>query len=130
MFKKVPITSRPSSSKFKVNKYDEHLPEEIWEALYKDSKNVRGRISFPKTWCSHFAETIHKVDPYCCINSIRHTVPKTTKHLFTLDFFCNIEGCKMKGKAVVFPSYNLHIEFFKTEIVHFKNEKTVTIQGI
>ena len=99
--------------------------------MYKDSKNVRGRISFRKTRCSHFAETINKVNPYCCINSIRHTVPKTTKHLFTLDFFCNIEGCEMKAaKAAVFPSYNLHIEFFKTEIVHFKNEKTVTSQGI
>ena len=29
----------------------------------------------------------------------------------------------MKGKAVLFPSYNLHTEFFKTETVHIKNGK-------
>ena len=50
-------------------------------------------------------------------------MPKTEIHLFTCDFFSNIEGCEMKGKAVLFPSYNLHKEFFKTEIVRFKNEK-------
>ena len=48
--KNVAIRSRPSISKFKVNKeYDENFPEEIWKALYKDSKNVRGQISLPKT---------------------------------------------------------------------------------
>ena len=70
------------------------------------------------------------MNPYYCINVICHNVPKITKHLFTCDVFCNVGGCKMRGKAVLFPGCNLHIEFFKTDIIHFKNEKTVTIQGI
>ena len=74
--KNVTITSRSSISKFKVNKeHDENFPKEIWKALYKDLKNVRGRISLPKTWCSHFAEISDKVNPYCCINFVRHTMP-------------------------------------------------------
>ena len=122
--KNVTITSRPSISKFKDNKeYDEKFPEEIWNWLYKDWKNVRGRIFLPKPRCSHFAKIINKVNPYFCINVIRHNVPKITKHLFTCDFFCNVEGCKMRGIAVLFQSYNLHIEFFKTDIMHFKNER-------
>ena len=36
----------------------------------------------------------------------------------------------MKGKAVLLPRYNLHIEFFKTQNVHVKNAKIVTSQGI
>ena len=93
--KNVTITSRPSISRFKVNKeYDESLPEEIWKTLYKDSKNVRGRISLPKTWCSHFTEIINKVSPYSCINFVCHTVPKITKHLFTCDFFVILKAAK------------------------------------
>ena len=93
--KNVTITSRPSISRFKVNKeYDENFPEEIWKALYKDLKNVRGRISSPKTWCSHFTEIINKVNPYSCINLVRHTVPKITKYLFTCDFFIILKASK------------------------------------
>ena len=95
------ITSRPSISKLKVNKeYDENFPEEIRKAFYKDSKNVRGRISLPKALCSHIAEIISKVNPYCCISFICHAVPKTGANLFACEFSGGVGGCGVGRRAV------------------------------
>ena len=67
----------------------------------------------PKPRCSHFAKRINKVNPYFCINVSRHNVPKITQHLFTCDFFCNVEGCKMRGKAALFPSQSRYIKHYE-----------------
>ena len=84
--KNVTITSRPTISKLIKNTM-KIFRRKSGKHCIKIQKMSEAEYLCKKIGAATFAEISNKVNPYCSINFIRHTVPKTTKHLFTCDFF-------------------------------------------
>ena len=89
----------------------------------KEIKVINGRKSLPKNWTDVVVGEISKIENFsCCVKFIRHFVLKTGNYLFSFDFGCTIEDCRMKGKAVIRNNFQLHVEFLENFVVHKKDE--------
>ena len=76
-----------------------------------------------KHWTDVIANEIRKIKDFsCCVKFIRHFVPRKDNYLFSFDFGCTIEDCKMKGKGVLQNNFELKIEFVENKVSHKKKE--------
>ena len=64
---------------------------------------------------------LNEVIPFCCIVFKRHKVFKcNSEKLGKFWFYCKIEGCKLKGMAILTSDYSLDIINENTHLKHIK----------
>ena len=113
---------------FSVSKYfSMTLESKIWQDLFdrritsKSQKNNTVTVTLPPDWTSAISKALSALLPYCCLNFKRHKLYKNSDKLFKCWYYCTIEGCELKGTAILNPSLTLSMENVNTALKHVKS---------
>ena len=109
------VFSVPKSTSVEIN-------SESWQDIYsRASVNKKGEITLPTDWTDIMSSKLNEVIPSCCIVFKRHNIFKcNSEKLGKFWFYCKIEGCKLKGMAILTSDYSLDIINENTHLKHIK----------
>ena len=103
------------------------LESKIWQDLFdrritsKYKENNTVTVTLPPDWTSAISKALSALLPYCCLNFKRHKLYKNGDKLFKCWYYCTIEGCELKGTAILNPPLTLSLENVNTVLKHVKN---------
>ena len=85
-------------------------------------KKKSGKVRLPSRWAGIFTEAMKEVNQYCNLNFTRHYIYGKGNKLMRADYYCHIEGCKLKGTCELYSNMVLKIWNDVNEIKHSKGK--------
>ena len=85
------------------------LNQNDWESLINEAHETKsGKVQLPSRWAGIFTEVMKELNQYCNLNFNRHYIYGKGNKLMRADYYCNIEGCKLKGTCELYSNCILY----------------------
>ena len=99
------------------------LNQSDWESLINEAHETKsGKVQLPSRWAGIFTKVMKELNQYCNLNFNRHYIYGKGNKLMGADYYCNIEGCKLKNTCDLCSNMVLKICNDVNEIKHSKGK--------
>ena len=99
------------------------LNQNNWESLINEAHETKaGKVQLPSRWAGIFTKAMKELNQYCNLNFTRHYIYGKGNKLMRADYYCNKEGCKLKGTCELYSNMVLKIWNDVNEIKHSKGK--------